>query len=90
VVIVRNSSGQGRFGVLRRAWWCNLHLRGILSFYAILMCLGCDSGIELAQNVSQRQSLAIVSVLSKAGIEASAVGGKGSNGRFSIYVDKKN
>jgi len=52
--------------------------------------LGCDTGVELAQNVSQRQSLSIVSVLSKAGIEASAVSGKGAGGRFSIYVDKKN
>ena len=89
-MIVAINSEDLRFGFFPWRKECIRHFFRVIVFCAFFACLGCDTSIELAQNVSQRQSLSIVSVLSKAGIEASAVSGKGAGGRFSIYVDKKN
>ena len=85
VVIQRNIVEQAMIGFYRR-----LPLGRIALLCTVLFLFGCDSRSELAQNVSQRQSLLIVSVLSKAGIEAAAQSGQGANGRFSIYVDQQN
>jgi type III secretory pathway lipoprotein EscJ len=89
-VIVSTNSETTKFGFFRLKGGGTSPMRRIVILCALFIFWGCDTRIELAQNVSQRQSLSIVSVLSKAGIEASAVSGKGAGGRFSIYVDKKN
>jgi type III secretory pathway lipoprotein EscJ len=89
VAYVKNNIRHWGGGLFRRARRCKAGLWQMLVVSTLLGCLGCGSDTELAQNISQRQSLLIVSVLSKAGITASTVSGQGSSGRFSIYVDKK-
>jgi type III secretory pathway lipoprotein EscJ len=57
----------------------------LLSVSAFLLC-GCESRIDLTQGVSQRQSLQIVSVLSKHGINGIAKSGQGNGKGVTISV----
>jgi type III secretory pathway lipoprotein EscJ len=62
-----------------------------LLVYVLLAISGCDSRIELVRNISQKQTLVIVSVLSKVGIQASTRSDSDGSkeGRFSILIYKR-